>query len=137
MKRALQCVQSMSTNSTVQPFFSDLSKTFDMVDHTVLKQRLSRAELSEHTVSWSDNHLTDRTQCVQVEGCTSSSLKVTKGVPQGSVLGPLLFILYINNIDQNMSNAYFHFYAEDTVLYCSAHTPDQALLEIHLSFNTV
>ncbi len=68
---------------------------------------LRRAGLSEQTVSWFDN-LTDRTQCVQVEGNTSRYLKITKGVPQGSVLGPLPFILYINNIDSNVSKGKFH-----------------------------
>ncbi len=58
-------------------------------------------------------------------------------MPLGSVLGPLLFILYINNIDSNLSKVKFHFYADDTVLYCSAPTADQALSQLQLDFNTL
>lgn len=118
----------------MQPFF-DLSKAFDTVDHTVLKHKLRRAGLSEQTVSWFDNYLTDRTQCVQAAGNTSHFLQITKGMPQGSVLGPLLFILYINNIDSNVSKGQFNLYANDTVLCCSASTADQALSQIQLDFN--
>ncbi len=88
----------------MQPF---LLTSLRHLDHTVLKHILRRAGLSEQTVSWFDN-LTDRTQCVQVEGNTSRYLKITKGVPQGSVLGPLPFILYINNIDSNVSKGKCH-----------------------------
>ena len=66
---------------------------------------LVRAGLSTETVCWFENYLADRTQCVQPEGYTSKHFKVTKGVPLGSVVGPLVSILYINNIDQNVSNA--------------------------------
>lgn len=68
---------------------------------------------------WFSSCLTDRTQCVPADGFTSASLPVTKGVPQVSVLGPLLFVLYISGIDQNITTADFHFYADDTVMYCS------------------
>jgi len=53
------------------------------------------------------------------------------------VLGPLLFILYINILDRNVSNANFHFYADDTVIYCSAATLNQALCQLQLAFDTV
>ncbi len=130
-------IESIDNKQHCAALFIDLSKAFDTVDHTVLKHRLCRAGLSEQTVSWFDNYLTDRTQCVQAEGNTSRYLKITKGVPQGSVLGPLLFILYINNIDSNVSKGKFHFYADDTVLYCSAPTADQALSQLQLDFKTL
>lgn len=117
--------------------FIDLSKAFDTVDHAILKQRLLSVGLSEQTVCWFENYLSGRSQCVQADGLTSSPLSISKGVPQGSVLGPLLFILYINNLDQNVSNANFHFYADDTVIYCSASTPNQALCQLQLAFDTV
>ena len=107
------------------------------MDHSVLVHQLIRAGLSKNTIGWFENYLTDRTQSVQVEGLSSSSLNITKGVPQGSVLGPLLFILYINNINWNISNAKFHFYADDTVMYTSAPSPVQALAQLQFAFNAM
>lgn len=130
-------IDSLDKKQHCAALFIDLSKAFDTVDHAILKQRLLSVGLSEHTVCWFDNYLSGRSQCVQADGLTSSPLSISKGVPQGSVLGPLLFILYINNLDQNVSNANFHFYADDTVIYCSASTPNQALCQLQLAFDTV
>ncbi len=63
---------------------------------------------------------------MNTEGLTSSTLNVKIGVPQGSVLGPLLFIIYINNIGNILAHSSFHLYADDMVIYSSALTLDQA-----------
>ncbi len=78
--------------------FIDLSKAFDLVDHDTLKQRLCRVGLSVNTVGWFNNYLSDRSRCINIEGLTSSTLNVKIGVPQGSVLGPLLYMLIILGI---------------------------------------
>lgn len=82
-------------------------------------------------------YLSNRTQCVQAEGFISGSLNVTKGVPQGPVLGPLLFTLYTNNTDHNVQNVHFHYYADDTVIYSSAATPNLALSQLQIAFDIV
>ncbi len=58
-------------------------------------------------------------------------------MPQGLVLGPLLFTIYINNIDQNVNKTNVHYYADDTVIYSSASTPNLALSQLQLAFNIV
>lgn len=101
--------------------FIDLSKAFDSINHDILKQRLLSVGLSVNTVGWFVNYLSDRSQCINIEGLTSSTLNVSIGVPQGSVLGPLLFILYINNIGNKLAHSSFHLYNDDISRFTPLH----------------
>lgn len=113
--------------------FIDFSKAFDTMDHDILIEHLTAAGFSVHAVGWFANYLNDRTQAVQL-GVSSEVQFVHMGVPQGSVLGPLLFTLYINDIGVNIPNAAFHFYADDNHLLLCTHacrsvcTPAECIL---------
>ena len=87
--------------------FLDLSKAFDTVDHSVLLQKLVNIGFSSKSVKWFENYLSDRTQSVQADGLSSSCKNIHYGVPQGSILGPILFIVYINNLCCNVTNSIF------------------------------
>lgn len=77
--------------------------------------------VSNQAASWFNNYLSARTQCVQLEGSKLSFLTVSKGVPQGSVLGPILFSIYVNDLCQNQNNQMLcTTYADDTIIYCCA-----------------
>ena len=76
-------------------FLLDLSKAFDTVDHNILLSKLSSIGLDDLTISWFTSYLSGRKQAVVANGVRSSSLVIDKGVPQGSILRPLLFTLYI------------------------------------------
>ena len=92
----------------------DFSKAFDKVNHSLLTHKLNRYGINGKT--WISNFLSDRQQCVLVEGEKSDSVPVASGVPQGSVLGPSLFLFYINDMLLELSSR-VRLFADDTIVY--------------------
>lgn len=107
-------IEALDLKKVCAALFIDLSKAFDTVDHNILIDTLHKVGLSEHAVSWFRNYLSGRSQCVRIAGSSSTFLRVSKRVPQGSVL------IYINDLCNNLSDVFYHFYADDTIIYCFA-----------------
>ena len=99
--------------------FIDLKKAFDTINHSILIKKLPNFGLNNNIIRWVKNYLTNRKQKCTVNGKMSSELDITYGVPQGSILGPLLFLLFINDLDQELLHSRVLLYADDTVLYAS------------------
>ena len=99
--------------------FCDISKAFDKVWHRGLLFKLRQKGIKGKLLTWISNYLSDRKQKVQINNATSSLLSVNAGVPQGSVLGPLLFLVYVNDIAENLLSL-VRLFADDSSLFFSA-----------------
>ena len=97
--------------------FVDLSKAFDMVNHELLIQKLYSLGIKENEILWFKSYLTQRTQCVSVNNSMSTPNVISSGVPQGSILGPLLFLLFINDMPNDLKHSTVDIYADDTLIY--------------------
>jgi len=101
----------------------DLQKAFDTVDHTILCSKLK--EMGVESVEWFQSYLNDRMQCISVNNTMSDFCDITCGVPQGSILGPLLFLCYVNDMSSSISeNCKLILYADDSAILFSHKNPD-------------
>ena len=112
--------QSIDKNEFGCGIFIDLKKAFDAVNHAILLTKLNHYGIRGVVHDWFKSYLSQREQFVNVNGHNSLSLPVTCGVPQGSILGPLLFLLYVNDLPNTSSLLTFHLFADDTNLYFSS-----------------
>ena len=102
--------------------YLDLQKAFDTVDHSILLWKLNYYGIRGVVHSWFASYLKNRTQFTSVNGYSSSKLSVVCGVPQGSVLGPLLFLLYINDIAIAIPGGNIKLFADDTNMFVTGKT---------------
>ena len=96
--------------------FIDLKKAFDTIDHCILLQKLYHYGIRGIINDWFRSYLTDRVQSTQIGSEVSTKLTTACRVPQGSVLGPLLFLLYVNNLCRSSDKLSFYLFADDTNL---------------------
>ena len=117
-------LNSVASGKEVDIIYLDLSKAFDKVSHNLLLLKLNNYGISGPLLSWFRNYLTDRHQRVVLDGVYSKWLPITSGVPQGSILGPLLFLVYVNDVPNYIRfQSTIALFADDTKLYKSIDFP--------------
>ncbi|KAK7108399.1 hypothetical protein V1264_016145 [Littorina saxatilis] len=108
--------QILDEGGTVDAVYMDFKKAFDSVPHRRLVLKTEAHGIGGRILAWIADFLSERRQCVVVNGVQSSEAEVTSGIPQGSVLGPMLFVLYINDLPNVVAN-YVRIFADDTKVY--------------------
>ena len=112
-------VKSLANKTHIIGVFMDLSKAFDTIDHEILLKKLYNYGIRGTVLSWFRDYLFHRQQYVAFHSSTSSKSFITCGVPQGSILGPLLFLIYINDIINTSPLLTFVLFADDTSIFYS------------------
>ena len=123
--------RALEEGEYVLGLFLDFSKAFDTVNHEILFTKLESYGVRGVALTWFRSYLTSRTQYVEYNGSSSSYKNITCGVPQGSILGPLLFLLYINDLAGVSKKFFSIFFADDSNLFLSGKTPDALINEMN------
>ena len=105
--------------------FLDFSKAFDTVNHDILLSKLYTYGIRGTPFKWFKSYLSNRTQFVKIDEIESSMATITCGVPQGSTLGPLLFLLYINDLPNSSEKLCFRIFADDTNIFFTGTNPKE------------
>ena len=117
--------------------FLDFSKAFDTVDHDVMLLKLEHYGIRGVALKWFKSYLNERQQYVTYNSCKSNALNINCGVPQGSILGPLLFIIYINDLAKVAKNCFMMLFADDSNLFYSGYDIDELTKTINEELKNV
>ena len=119
LKLVNNIISGLNDHKAIQHLYIDLSKAFDSLDHSILLHKLEYYGICNVEYCLLHSYLTNRFQYVEYEGIKSKRASITTGLPQGSILGPLLFLLYINDLPSVSNKFEMLMYANDTTLYCN------------------
>ena len=129
--------QAMNDNKVLIATYIDAMKAFDTVNHKILLKKAECYGITGLTLDWLRNYLTERYQCTLANNIISDRKLITCGVPQGSVCGPLLFLIYINDISNVLEHCKVSLYADDTVIYIENSNVNNAVALLQCDLNNL
>ena len=121
----------------VRVIFLDIAKEFDRVWHKGILHKLQKAGIDGNLLLWFESYLSDRRQRVVINGQTSEWGDVSAGVPQGAVLGPLSFLIYINDLSSEVTHCNIRFFAEDTCLFIEVDNREESVAKINADLEQI
>ena len=128
---------SIDKGELVGAVYIDLTKAFDTVGHAILLQKLREYGVSDTELKWFKSYLFNRNQQVRISNSLSNKQPLFTGVPQGSILGPLLFLIYFNDFPECLEKSKVIMYADDTVIYCNGKLKTQIESDLNHDLNKV
>ena len=131
--------QAMDKSQVTILILLDYSKAFDCANHRLILAKLKAAGFQDEALSWILSYLFDRKQKVKTDSGESRWINIKNGVPQGSILGPLLFLVLVSDLYKSISNGHYHMYADDTQLYyhCSVDKIASVIAKINTDLQNV
>ena len=120
-------LEGQNEDKQTDAIFTDFSKAFNKVNHERLLQKLSAISVDSDSVQWFRSYLTNRTQTVRIKTYYSRDINVTSGVPQGSHLGPILFLIFINDITVFFKYVKAKLFADDLGIYANVRSLADAM----------
>ena len=130
----LQAIESKEETSCI---FLDFAKAFDTVNHEILFGKLENYGIRGLPLIWFKSYLSNRKQVVKIGQCVSRIKTITCGVPQGSVLGPLLFLIYVNDIHVSSPKVKFNLFVDDTCIFHSSKQLSSSEKELNIILENV
>ena len=127
--------QEIENGKVVGVLFLDFRKAFDSINHNTLLMKIQAAGISGNSYYTMENYLTNRRQFVEIDSSCSQEKPVSYGVPQGSLLGPRLFSMHVNDLPDCTSRATVHMFADDTESFCIGDTVDEVIEDLQVTVN--
>ena len=129
--------EALNEREVVAVCFFDISKCFDAISHELLLLKLQYHGVNENELNWFKSYLTGRKQKVSINGNLSKPNNVMIGIPQGGVLGPVLFLLFINDIIQSVNTGTCNIFADDVAIYCNGSDTNEVESKLQSCINEI